>query len=197
MSDLWDALARATRTPDEAEGRRYGLLVGRIVDVDDPANLGRVQARIGAQGANDRTGWIDPLWGGAIEETPAVGDFIYVQFVDGDPNRPTYCVYATSKSEGRPSEAVVLGSTFARLYNDQVERQNAIVAALWGAMTGLQAMYNAHKHLDPIGGVTEAPVAPWAVPTPGDAGKIKAADGSTPSALAGDTVALSGVAKVK
>lgn len=178
--DLAEALSGTTRNEDEADGRIYGFLYGRITNADDPKGLGRVKARIGAQGAREESDWLTPLWPGAIEGTANKNDPIVVAFIDGDPTRGLFAMYPETTTNGRATESMLLGSTFLRLYNDLVDKVKH--------HTHLPGSFSAFTYN--VVGVSGEMIPPY----PGSA---LAADRSTPSPLTADTVVLSGKAKVK
>lgn len=180
MSQLLEAFAGAIASEDESEGRIYGFLYGVVKDIGDPKGLGRIRARIGAQGDTDVSDWLLPLWPGAMESVPRVGDSIVVCFIDGNPNRGMYACHATTNMQGRATDYMLLGSTFARLYNDLVAKFNT-----------LKSTFNTHNH----GASSGNP--PVTTDTDPDAAKALAADGSQPSALASNAKVLSGEAKVR
>src|SRR5262245_46062807 len=122
---LLEALANSLHTDDERDGRIYGFLYGIVTDIGDPQSLGRVRARIGAMQDKEQSNWLLPLWPGAIESLARVGDSIVVAFIDGNPNRGMFAVHARSTARFRPTEAMILGSTFLRLYNDLVDKFNS------------------------------------------------------------------------
>lgn len=203
--DLAESFAIGTRTRDQAEGRVYGFLYGVVTDNKDPQKIGRVRARIGAQQDGESSDWLEPMWPGAIEGTAAVKDSIVVCFIDGDPHRGMFAVAPKTTTQGRPTEAMILGTTMIGLYNDLVAKFNALQSDFQTAMM----TFNSHAHPVPALGLldgTSLPVTGSATSAPPTssgpsnsgqaAGKGKASDGSTPSAIASDSTVLSGRAKV-
>lgn len=184
MSDLLQTLAESIRTPDEAEGRIYGFLGGKVTDVTDPKGLGRVRARIGAQQAGESSDWLVPLWPGGMEGIPYVGDKITVGFYDGDINRGFYLVSPTSKTLLRPVEHMLLGDTFAGLFNFLVTRFNS-----------LQNDYSGHTH--PGGSIGTGTTLGPSDDTSGQAAAALNADGSAVRNIQNDTAALSSTQKVR
>lgn len=191
--DFLQTLADSMRPKDEAEGRFYGFLYGIITDVDDPDGLGRVRARIGAMGPEDSSDWLIPAWPGAIEALPNKKDAIIVGFIDGDPNRGFYLVSPRSTTKDRPTEAMLLATTFIGMYNHLVAQFNQ-----------LRTDYNSHAHQPgslaaPSGGgaVTGTSGAPTASTTAAAASKGKAADGSVVAAKSSSEKVLSGKTKVR
>lgn len=175
--DLHEALAMAMRPQDEADGRIFGFVPGVVTDVNDPASLGRIKARLSGQQKSDATGWLDPMWPGAIEGKTRVGDSIYACFVHGDPNRGLYCCAPRTTARNRPTEAVILGNAMLSLFNKFVD------------------IFNAHTH--DVGGVS-AGAATVVTLDPNDvAFKAKAADGSVVASASASLIALSGEAKVR
>jgi len=184
-TELLEALANSIQTDDERDGRIYGFLYGLVTDIGDPQGLGRVRARVGAMHQNESSNWLLPLWPGAIESAPRVGDSIVVAFIDGNPNKGMFAVHATSTMRNRPTEAMILGSTFLRLYNDLVAKFN-----------NLKSKFNTHLHSGvTTGGGTSG--TPTLTDTDNDAAAALAGDGSQPSSLESGTRVLSSEAKVR
>ena len=194
MSDLADALRDIS--PQDEPGRIYGAQYGRVTSVDDPKGLGRVKARVGAQGDGQASDWLTPMWGGASEFKPAIKDPVIVLFVDGDPARGCFAVYAETTTRGRPTEAMLLATTFCGLYNDLAAKFNALKSS----HNSLVSTFNAHQHSYLPGAAAAALTVTTAPPATSDAdadaAKANAADGSTVGAIASDQTVLSGRAKV-
>ena len=178
-TELLEALANAVQTDDERDGRIYGFLYGLVTDIVDPQGLGRVRARVGAMQQGESSNWLLPLWPGAIESAPRVGDSIVVAFIDGNPNKGMFAVHATSTMRNRPTESMILGSTFLRLYNDLVDK------------------FNKHSHTCSASGSPSSSPATLVTDGVVKANFGLASDGAKPSALASDTSVLSGEAKVR
>ena len=79
---------------DEYGGRRYfGLYMGSVVDRNDPQGDGRVRVKIPGI-IDDRSAWARPRGGGytnwGIVKVPPPEADVYVQFINGDLDQPTY-----------------------------------------------------------------------------------------------------------
>ncbi len=192
---LAEALSSVVRSPDDKEHRYYGFIAGTVTEVEsstDNAKLGRVKARLRGMEDNAQSGWLVPFWVGGLEGTPHKGDPVMVGFEDGDVNRGFYGWHPSSKTKDRPQEWLVLGLTFAAMYNGLVTVVNE-----------LKSKFNAHKHDYNPGPsatiATSAPVNPTTVPylvTSSDGGKIQKASGEPVAGSSGDKKALSGRVKV-
>ncbi len=191
------ALADVSEHHAEERDRYYGIVAGVVTNAKDDAGLGRVKARLRGMDENAETDWLAPAWPGGIEGIPHKSDPVLVFFEDGNENKGAYLWFPSSKTNDRPSEAMVLGLTFASMYNDLVERYNALRLSVWTTTSGLRDLYNAHIHP-----VTAAPgnsgvtTSIWAADDPGAASKMQKADGSTVTSASGSKKALSGRVKV-
>ncbi len=192
---LLEALASAADQGNDERLRYFGIVHGVITDVDDDADLGRVKARLKGMPDNSETDWLVPGWPGGIEGIPHKNDQCVVFFEDGNENKGWYLWFPSSKTQKRPNEALVLGLTFAAMYNDLVAKVNQLIVHFF-----------AHGHAE-TGATTGAPVTattgtPLSPATIAAAGKMQKADGSTVSAQAtvitagDDQKALSGRVKV-
>ena len=179
MFSLHEALAQATVTRDEVDGRVYGWLPGVVTDVD--TNLMRVKARIGKMEDGDSTDWLVPCFGGSIEELPEVGDPVSVDFADGDPHAGRWAWFPQSTTTGRAQEAVALGTTVVGLLNNIIDQ-----------LQTLQTLYNPHGH-SYVYGTTGPPTVPWSP----QLGKGLASDGSVVASVSSSKKALSKRAKVR
>lgn len=189
MIEVMEALEDMLQTPDTREGRYYGIVRAKVTNVDD--DLGRMKVRLGAQGDNEETDWVLPCWHPAMEGTFNVGDQLYVGFEDGDPNRPMVIGWhATSKSRNRPTEAVVLGTTFLGLFNHLVTQFNQLRSDMANHVHAAGTLLDSTAN--PVTGSTalKATTAVAAV-------KGKAADGSAVADKSTSEVVLSGKAKVR
>ncbi len=198
--DLLEALAGGVLPPGAGDGRLPYLVYGIVTDTKDPQGLGRVKARIGSQQDSESTDWLDPAWAGSTEGIPVEREPCFVAFVAGDPHRGVYWWHPTSKTRGRAQDFMLLGTTFAGLYNDLVAKFNNLLAQ----HNALASAFDGHTHQVPYNAGTTPATATAAVPTAShasdsdaNAGQIKAADGSIPNQNASTTIALSGRAKVK
>jgi hypothetical protein len=116
MPDLLASFDRF-RPKWQREGRQLGFQHGRVTSVDDPQEMGRVKARLFGMQANEESDWLEPLWPGSIEAVPRVDEPVFVGFIQGDPHQGCYAWHPDSTSEGRPTEAMVLGTTLAQKLN--------------------------------------------------------------------------------
>lgn len=199
MIDLIHAMAAGTRETDESEGRVYGWLLGTVTDVD--TKLIRVKARIGKQGDQEQTDWLVQVAPGGVEALPRVGEKVGVIFQDGDPHRGAFFYFPQSTTQNRPTDFMLLATTFAGLYNDLATKHNTLVTKynqLYTDVTNILVMIDT-TGLTVTGAIAKAtPAVPQTSSQDNDApvGKIKASDGSVPSANASDTVCLSGRVKI-
>jgi hypothetical protein len=191
VDDLFDFHSDHGWNQDQRDGRYYGFLDGTVVEVEsDNPRLCRIKADIGIRTLDGNsatvmqtTDWCDPLLPGAIEAVPNKGDAVYVSFVQGDPNRPVYLCHPTTRSEGRPTEAAILG-LFVGLYNHAVTLINDV-----------KSKYNSHTHQ--VSGVTAGMASvtsavPSSTVSTADAAKGKAADGSVVADKSSSEIVLSG-----
>ncbi|MEA2721385.1 MAG: hypothetical protein QOJ39_3249 [Candidatus Eremiobacteraeota bacterium] len=85
-----------TRLIERVEGRFYGKYRGLVTDVDDPLNLGRVQAQVPRVLGTETIGWALPAfaYGGAAEQgffaVPDVGAGVWIEFEEGDLSYPIW-----------------------------------------------------------------------------------------------------------
>lgn len=198
--DWLEEHARATRTQDAAEGRVFEWVAGVVKDTNDPSKLCRVRARIGAQWDGETSEWLMPLLPGAVESVPKTGDPVLVGFLHGDPNRGFYAATIDTRTTGRPTNFMLLGSSFLPLYNDLVGKFNALKSKYNQLQADVAALQTA---LDPgtfkyqAGGGTLTFSVTASQDNDADAAKGQAADGSTPAGSATAAKVLSGVAKVR
>ncbi|HJU21573.1 MAG TPA: phage baseplate assembly protein V [Casimicrobiaceae bacterium] len=200
--ELLEALAGGIAPPGASEGRLPYLVYGIITDTKDPLGLGRVKARVGSQKDNESTDWLDPAWPGSIEAVPAEREPCFVAFVTGDPHRGVYFWHPTTKTRGRAQDFMLLGTTFAGVYNDLVAKFNNLLAAF----NAFVSVFNSHVHVvsgtanltsGAVAGTAAAVTSGASTDNDANAAQIKAADGSIPPRNAATTIALSGRAKVK
>jgi len=141
MFSLHEALAQATVTRDEVDGRVYGWLPGVVTDVD--TNLMRVKARIGKMEDGDSSDWLVPMGMGSIESVPEVGDPVGVCFLDGDPHAGAYFYFPQSTTNGRPTkEPIPLGLTLVGMMNYLVTQFNQLRTDY----NSFISTYNGHTH---------------------------------------------------
>lgn len=193
MFSLHQAIAQATVTRDEVDGRVYGWLPGVVTDVD--TNLMRVKARIGKMEDGDSSDWLVPMGMGSIESVPEVGDPVGVCFLDGDPHAGAYFYFPQSTTNGRPTkEPIPLGATSWGMINFIVTQLNQLRTDF---NTFVTTIYNVHNH-------PTAPVGPVSVPsvvgtgtTAVAANKGKASDGSVVPDKSTSEIVLSKRSKVR
>jgi len=102
---LRDYLADVTHGLERFCGRYYGSYLGRVIDIADPDNRGRIRATcpaINMPKAEDVPGgyWILPCMPGLGEDSdgkmtgifypPEEGSLVWIQFEFGDPRKPLY-----------------------------------------------------------------------------------------------------------
>jgi len=206
MFSLHEALAQATVTRDEVDGRVYGWLPGVVTDVD--TNLMRVKARIGKMEDGDSSDWLVPMGMGSIESVPEVGDPVGVCFLDGDPHAGAYFYFPQSTTNGRPTkEPIPLGLTLVGMMNYLVTQFNQLKAdfnnhghspgtfttATGGPVTGVSAAAKAIAASLVSGAVGNAVTATSAA----DGNKGKASDGSVVPDKSTSEIVLSKRSKVR
>lgn len=179
MMFLHQALAQSTATADEADGRVYGWLPGVVTDVD--TKLMQVKARVGKMEDGDSTHWLVPMGMGSIESLPEVGEPVGVIFMDGDPHAGAYFYFPQSTTNGRPVEALPLGTTLVGLLNNIIDQ-----------LQTLQTIYNPHGHTY-VYGTTGPPAAPWSP----QLAKGMASDGSVVASVSSNRKALSKRGKLR
>lgn len=79
---------------DDFGGKRHdGLFMGKVVDRDDPDGDGRIRVQIPGL-IEEKSAWARPRGGGysqwGVVKVPPLEADVYVQFVNGDINRPVY-----------------------------------------------------------------------------------------------------------
>ncbi|HSL67546.1 MAG TPA: VgrG-related protein, partial [Actinomycetota bacterium] len=77
----------------DAGGPIYGVMIGKVVDLNDPEKLGRVKVELPWMGPNYKTDWAWMVERGAGEDRgewipPEVGDTVVVAYEQGDPRFP-------------------------------------------------------------------------------------------------------------
>jgi hypothetical protein len=188
------ALSDAATHCDDERMRYYGVVAGVVTTLDD-AGLGRVKARLRGMDAGTETDWLAPLWPGGIEGIPHKSDPIMVLFEDGNENKGAFLWFPSSKTNNRPNEAVVLGNTFAAMYNGLVAKFNTLLANY----QQLYVFVQGHTHAS-FGTVSadllEAVIGAGAHNTDTDVGKAQKHDGSVVAGSNGNAKALSGRVKV-
>lgn len=196
MGDLWDSLARGQRSADDRDGRIYGVQFGKVTSNSDGRGLMRVKARMEVMDDGQETDWLIPAFMGGMESIPEVNDLVMVWFKDGDPNRGVYACFPSSKTQGRPTEAMVLGATMVGLYNDLVAKLNLLQSHYQAFYTFVQG--HVHASFGTVSAsLVEAIIGPTSHNTSTDAAKGKASDGSTPAAISDSRIVLSKRGKVR
>jgi hypothetical protein len=198
VDDLFDFHSDHGWNQDQRDGRYYGFLDGTVVEVEsDNPRLCRIKADIGIRTLDGNsatvmqtTDWCDPLLPGAIEAVPNKGDAVYVSFVQGDPNRPVYLCHPTTRSEGRPTEAAMLGTMFVGMFNYFVTQFNQLRAD-FNTLAG-QTAGHTHTGVTVGMGTTGAAAITKSSTTAADAQKGKAADGSVVADKSTSEIVLSG-----
>lgn len=194
MRTLEEALASAVRTPDEADGRVYGWILGKVTDID--AKLMRIKARVGKQEDGDSTDWLTGCFDGSTEGLPEIGDPVAVDFVDGDPHRGRWAYFPQSTTNGRPTESMVLGSTLIAMYNDLATKLNNLLAHY----QAFYAFVQGHGHTSfgtPSPQMTVLLMDPTAKDTSTSTGLGQASDGSVVSSNSSNNKVLSKRGKVR
>jgi hypothetical protein len=189
MDDFTDLIATVQRPREDAEGRIYGVLSGVVVEVEE-TGLFRVKARLGSQGPNDSSGWLMPATPGSIESRPEKGEFVAIAFMDGDIHKGIYWYFPTKQTGGRPVEAMLLGNTFAGMWNYMV---NVTIQQI---LTDVYVTIPTHVHPSAVGPTGTSPQLA-AMVQPQAPGKINVPDGSPAPNKSGDQKALSKRARLK
>jgi phage baseplate assembly protein gpV len=75
--------------------KRYGKYRGLVTNVDDPAKMGRIKAKIPKLLGNYDCNWAMPCVPFAgdshgIQFLPQIGDGVWIEFENGDPNKPIW-----------------------------------------------------------------------------------------------------------
>lgn len=88
--------------------RENGILIGTVIDLDDPEKLGRVRARM-PQFDDQLTDWarlVTPMAGKGrgLFLRPEVGDEVLIAFENGDPRRPYVLGALWSKVDTPPPD---------------------------------------------------------------------------------------------
>lgn len=198
--ELLDALNGGIQSRDERDGRVPYMIYGVVKDVD--TKLGRVRARAGAQGDGESTEWLDPAWPGSIEAVPVVGEPVFIQFVDADPNRGVYWWHPTSTTKNRAQDFMLLGTTMCGMYNFLVDQFNQLRTDF----NTFASTYTGHVHpftgtinvmAATCAGTTSATTSTQSATTALATNKGKANDGSVVNNQTSSVVVLSGRAKIK
>lgn len=74
----------------------FGKYRGVVTDNNDPEMRGRIQARVPDVTGDDSTGWAEPCLpfagaGAGLYGVPKVGAFVWIEFEQGNPERPVLC----------------------------------------------------------------------------------------------------------
>ena len=83
------------RKCDSMAEKFYGKYRALITDINDPENRGRIRVRCPKILGNSKSPWCEPCIpfaydGGGDFAVPKVGEFVWVEFEEGDPNYPIY-----------------------------------------------------------------------------------------------------------
>lgn len=177
------------------EATRYFVpRMGVISKIDDPEGRGRILVNIPSLGwMTDEVGaWCYPIDKKSLI-TPAVNDWVIVQWIDGDMNLPVYSGISTQMKDMLPAaytdeNGQVLFENRAKDFSiryDETEEVLKMGAGLESFVLGdtldtwitgtLKALYDAHTHTGvTVGaGVTGAPAIPLTAPTGHLSDKIK------------------------
>lgn len=95
MEALFNAIHaghKAAQATQDLTGRAYGLQFAVVANVEDPLDLGRVQALLPSKGGKTLTDWLVRAmpWYGLSVPVLSLGDTIVVAFIDGDPHHGVY-----------------------------------------------------------------------------------------------------------
>ncbi len=99
------------RLISEQEQRRYGKYRGVVVDNEDPQRLGRLRLRVPTLLGNDSTNWALPSlpFGGLPRQgmffIPEKDSSVWVEFEEGDINKPVWTGMFWDKTEDLPDDA--------------------------------------------------------------------------------------------
>lgn len=152
-----------------------GLYVGEVISRDDEENLSRVQVRVlGVHESDTGAPWAlpaKPLMGDKQFTVPAVGTWVYVLFINGNPLRPLYFGQVEDEELGdsesnkygfavsddstvveilvdKDNKEVRVGATdddwTIKITGGTVEIGNGVLRRLLNAVAG--AVYNGHTH---------------------------------------------------
>jgi hypothetical protein len=180
--------------PTVEQGRFPYLIEAKITNIGDDQGIGRVKAKLRGMDDGDETEWLNPAWPGSIEAIPNKGEQVWVQFVEGDTARGVYWWFPIKNTQGRPTEAMVLGTTHIAMINFFVTQFNQLrtdfnshTQTCSGSITGTANLVS--------GAVTGTYTGTAAAPSPTAAvaaNKGKASDGSVVADKSTSEVVLSG-----
>ena len=83
----------------------YGKYRARVIRVfDDSENRGRIQVECPRVYGDSESPWCNPLWGYCFDRhgdfvMPEIGDYVYIEFEEGNPNYPIWVGAWVSKNE--------------------------------------------------------------------------------------------------
>ena len=167
MDGFLNALRGQSGAQDQGVGQaRFGV----VTSVDPQAGTARVKL----QPEGVLTGWLPVLspWAGAgwgVSCPPTPGDQVLVLPQEGDAEHGLIIARAWSRDSSAPATPVGelwlthKSGSFVRLVNDGTVRVkgdlhvDGHVFDQHGSLAQLRDHYNAHRHPDPQGGVTERP----------------------------------------
>jgi hypothetical protein len=140
-------------------GRFFGKYRGYVTRVDDdPKNMGRLMVKVPAVlGTNDELGWAlpSPAVGGSrnvgLVSLPFKGDFVWVEFEEGDPERPIWSAGPWPLSNGEsfmPKHAQGKGDATDYAMRDFGNIPPSQFAGSYGKVFTLQAHDGSFLELD-------------------------------------------------
>lgn len=182
--------------PTIEHGRFPYLIEGKITNISDDQGLGRVKVKIRGMDDDAETDWLYPAWPGSIEAVPNKGEQVIVQFIEGDSAHGCYWWFPVKNTQGRPTEAMVLGSSLVAMYNDMASKLNSL-------LSHYQAFYVAVQgHMHASFGTVSASLIPATIDatckdTSAATGLGKASDGSTVGSKSTSEVVLSGKSRLR
>jgi hypothetical protein len=159
---------RPIRNTGAGGGARYwGKHRGLVVASNDPQMLGRVRATVPSLFGDEPTNWADPCVPGGMFSIPKVGQGVWIEFEDGDPEMPiwsgmwfrpaeapmqsTYDVLQTDDEETTLSPEDL---TLHRLEHNHTDAFYSPHKQVWYSRTGHFIMFDDWKGADPLGRVT-------------------------------------------
>lgn len=95
------AATQASQIANDLAGRAPYTTLGVVTDVDDPDDLRRVKATIGAKGGVYSTDWLLRRLDAPGDDPPLpeVGQTISIEFIDGNPHQGIYSVLVNRVNE--------------------------------------------------------------------------------------------------
>lgn len=110
----------------------YGKYRAKVVDVTDPQKRGRIRVMCPRVLGESTSSWCEPCvpvaydYGGDFA-IPKVGEFVWVEFEEGDPNKPIYTggLWSANKS---PSSSYSTGVRLITWGNCKITMTNDLVS---------------------------------------------------------------------